>query len=118
MVDLPHGTRATRLHSSRLGETCPYSPDAVGGVLFARNGSLLFTDVNAQEAAPKSGLCCHHPKWNTKIITEKKTIKYAITQPKRFHSRFDLGHHAQNAYPASRAFGTMINIWSQVGHAG
>lgn len=60
----------------------------------------------------------HHPRWKTKIITEKKTIRYAITQPKRFHSRFDFGHHAQNAYPASRAFGTMTNICSQIGQAG
>jgi hypothetical protein len=60
----------------------------------------------------------HHPKWKTKIITEKKVIRYAITQPKRFHSRFDFGHHAQHAYPASRAFGTMINICSHVGQSG
>jgi hypothetical protein len=47
-----------------------------------------------------------------------KSASAATTQPNLRHSRFDLGHHAQNAYPASRAFGTMINIWSQIGHAG
>ncbi len=99
--------------------TCPYPPDAVGGVLFGRNGSLPFTDVNTAHAAPQGAACtCYHPKWNTKIITEKKAIRYAITQPKRFHSRFDFGHHIQQAYPANSAFGTMTNIWSQVGHAG
>jgi hypothetical protein len=28
------------------GVECPYTPDAAGGVLVARNASLLFTDVN------------------------------------------------------------------------
>ena len=31
--------------------------------------------------------------------------------------RFDLGHHAQQTYPARRAFGTMTNICSHVGHS-
>jgi hypothetical protein len=70
------------------------------------------------KATPGEVASRHHPKWKTKTITEKKAIKYATTQPNLRHSRFDLGHHAQNAYPASRAFGTMINICSHVGHAG
>jgi hypothetical protein len=87
-------------------------------VLFGVNGSLPFTDVNTPRPPRRAACGCHHPKWKTKIITEKKTIRYATTHPNLRHSRFDFGHHAQNAYPASRAFGTMINIWSQVGHAG
>ena len=35
------------LHSSQLGETCPCTPDAVGGVVFAASTPLPFTDVNA-----------------------------------------------------------------------
>jgi hypothetical protein len=35
------------LCSSPLGETCPYPPDAVGGVLVGGSEPLLFTDVNA-----------------------------------------------------------------------
>ena len=31
------------LRSSHLGETCPYPPDAVGGVLLGGNASLMFT---------------------------------------------------------------------------
>ena len=59
-----------------------------------------------------------HPRWKTKNMIKKKLTRYAITQPNRFHSGFDLGHHAQNVYPASRAFGTMTNICSHVGHSG
>jgi hypothetical protein len=69
------------------------------------------------QTAPKSGLRCHHPKWKTKIITEKKAIRYASTQPNLRHSRFDLGHHAQQAYPASRAFGAITKTCNHVGQA-
>ena len=50
----------------------------------------------------------NHPKWKTNLITKKKTTRYAITKPNLFHSRLDFGHHAQHAYPASRAFGATI----------
>jgi hypothetical protein len=33
------------------GVECPYTPDAVGGVLVTRSTSLLFTDVNAAQTA-------------------------------------------------------------------
>ena len=58
--------------------------------------------THSKAALRGAARCCNQPKWKTKIITEKKAIRYAITQPNRFHSRFDLGHHAQNAYPASQ----------------
>jgi hypothetical protein len=66
---------------------------------------------------PKGAACRHHPRWKTNIMTKKKLTSYAITQPNRFHSRFDFGHHAQNVYPASREFGTMTNICSHAGHS-
>jgi hypothetical protein len=59
----------------------------------------------------------HHRKWKTKAITEKKAIRYASTQPNLRHSRFDLGHHAQQAYPASRAFGAKTKTCNHVGQA-
>ena len=107
------------LHSSRLGVTChPYNrcrrqrgPRTLAGTRISRV-------TQTARPLPKERPRCHHPRWKTNIITEKKTTRYAITQPNRFHSRFDFGHHAQNAYPASSAFGTMINICSHAGHSG
>lgn len=62
-------------------------------------------------------ICHHHRKWKTNTITEKKAIRYATTQPNLRHSRLDFGHHAQQAYPASRAFGPRIKTCNQVGQA-
>jgi hypothetical protein len=62
-------------------------------------------------------VCRHHQKWKTNTITEKKAIKYASTQPNLRHSRLDVGHHAQQAYPASRAFGATIKTCNHVGQA-
>jgi hypothetical protein len=104
-------------------DSLPWRPrrgcSARGTTRVARDAGVPTRLLNAapREGHPKSGLRCHHPKWKTKTITEKKAIRYASTQPNLRHSRFDLGHHAQKAYPASRAFGTMINIWSHVGQA-
>lgn len=43
------------LHSSRLGETCPYPPDAEGSVVLQRIVPLPLTDVNAART-PGDGL--------------------------------------------------------------
>jgi hypothetical protein len=44
-----------QLRSNPAGVTCPYPPDAVGGVLLGRSAFLLFTDVNTPRP-PRKGL--------------------------------------------------------------
>ena len=74
-------------------------------------------DGSHRLAGPPITICCHHRKWKTKAITEKKAIRYARTQPNLRHSRLDFGHHAQEAYPARRAFGPKTKTCNQVGQA-
>jgi hypothetical protein len=76
-------------------------------------GTKRHTPGNAADL----GLRRYHRKWKTNTITEKKAIRYAATQPNLRHSRLDFGHHAQQAYPASRAFGPRIKTCNQVGQA-
>lgn len=48
-IALSIGSRRRNLQqhcSNPPGVTCPYPPDAVGGVLVGGDGSLMFTDVN------------------------------------------------------------------------
>jgi len=52
-----------------------------------------------------------------KCIAEKKAIRYSITIPNLFHSRFDFGHHIQHVIPASTAFGATTSICNQRGHS-
>jgi hypothetical protein len=70
-----------------------------------------------QESLAEHSLLANHRKWKTNTITEKKAIRYAATQPNLRHSRLDFGHHAQQAYPASRAFGPRIKTCNHVGQA-
>jgi hypothetical protein len=67
--------------------------------------------------ACQPGLPRRHRKWKTNLIAKKKTTRYAITKPNLFHSRLDSGHHAQQAYPASRAFGATIKTCNHPGQS-
>jgi hypothetical protein len=90
-------------------------PDAEGSEILGR--WLNPGPSTAHPAMPPITVGRHHRKWKTNTITEKKAIRYATTQPNLPHSRLDFGRHAQQAYPASRAFGPRIKTCNQVGQA-
>jgi hypothetical protein len=79
--------------------------------------NLNWGDSNSENSGRLGEPPRHHQKWKTNLITKKKTTRYAATKPNRFHSRLDLGHHAQNEYAASRAFGATIKTCNHVGQA-
>lgn len=107
---------ARLLCSTRSGVTCLPSTRRRRRRALQDAGSTLEPSA-AQLAMLPITVCRHHWKWKTKTITEKKAIRYATTQPNLRHSRLDFGHHAQHAYPASRAFGAKINTCNHVGQA-
>jgi hypothetical protein len=114
------------------GWSVPTPPDAAGGALLTLPDSAQqpgsegqnltphrarISTLPGQESLAEHSLLANHRKWKTNTITEKKAIRYAATQPNLRHSRLDFGHHAQQAYPASRAFGPRIKTCNHVGQA-
>jgi hypothetical protein len=90
-------------------------PDAEGSALFRTLAQPRNQAARTRQCHRSH--CRHHRKSKTNTITEKKAIRYAATQPNLRHSRLDFGHHAQQAYPASRAFGPRTKTCNQVGQA-